>query len=299
MDGCLGCTPVIAARDAAELGLGRRGLQRLLADGVLLAPQRGVLVGSCQVERAAADRRLDHLLQLQILLTVYPDAAASHDSAALVARLPLLMHPRLVTVTRRRGAWRGGAQSRVRIARLPASHLTTVDGIRTTTVRRTFVDIARSATFREAVVVGDAAVRRGFGVADLREAVEECAEWADVGKARRAVRFLDGRAESPLESVSRAIMHEFDVRPPELQTPIRLDATTEYRADFYWKARRVIGEADGMAKYDEPAALRAEKLRQERLERAGFAVVRWTWDEMLNQTDATIARIQAKLATHR
>jgi very-short-patch-repair endonuclease len=62
-----------------------------------------------------------------------------------------------------------------------------------------------------------------------------------------------------------------------------------------WGAQRVIGEADGLAKYDVVGALRAEKLRQERLERLGFTVVRWTWREMLVDTEETVARLRRAL----
>ena len=42
----------------------------------------------------------------------------------------------------------------------------------------------------------------------------------------------------------------------------------------------MVGEADGLLKYTSPDVLRAEKQRQERLERAGFRVVRWGWDDV-------------------
>lgn len=71
------------------------------------------------------------------------------------------------------------------------------------------------------------------------------------------------------------------------------------RVDFFWAEYRVIGEADGRVKYvDEssPEALWAEKLRQERLENAGFIVVRWTWSEHFNDPFRVVARIRAAFA---
>ena len=41
-----------------------------------------------------------------------------------------------------------------------------------------------------------------------------------------------------------------------------------------YREQRLVIEADGMLKYTDPAALRDEKRRQERLERAGYGVVR-------------------------
>jgi very-short-patch-repair endonuclease len=125
--------------------------------------------------------------------------------------------------------------------------------------------------------------------------IDECAAWADVGKARTAVDFLDQRSESPLESVSRAIIHERDLPPPETQITVRYSPAISYRLDFYWRAQRVIGEADGMDKYQAPEVLRAEKIRQENLERLGYKVVRWTWHEIVVDTGATMARLAAAL----
>lgn len=58
----------------------------------------------------------------------------------------------------------------------------------------------------------------------------------------------------------------------------------------------MVGEADGMAKYDAgPAALRAEKRRQELLEDAGLIVVRWTWADLW-AFDPVVARLRAAFA---
>ena len=71
--------------------------------------------------------------------------------------------------------------------------------------------------------------------------------------------------------------------------------SVHYRLDFFWLAQGVVSESEGLAKYDDIATLRAEKVRQERLERLGLRVVRWTFREMMVDTDETIARIRAAL----
>ena len=235
-----------------------------------------------------------HAVVLRTLLLAYEDCVASHESAAFLLKPPLLRAPSHGIVTRERGAWRGGPTSRVRIAPLAPHHVLSEGDTRSTTVARAFVDIARSASFREAVVVGDATLRLGWECAELQGVLDECATWADVGKARTALGFLDHRAESALESVSRAIMHEREVPPPELQVSIDAGAV-HYRLDFFWRAQGVVSESEGLAKYDDIATLRAEKVRQERLERLGLRVVRWTFREMMVDTDETIARIRAAL----
>ena len=54
------------------------------------------------------------------------------------------------------------------------------------------------------------------------------------------------------------------------------------RTDFLWEETGVVGEADGLEKYDgvNGLALRQEKLRQETLEQTGLIVVRWGWSDL-------------------
>ena len=300
-ENCLGCTPVSAAASLPDkLGLSVGLVRRLVSDGVLVRLRRGILVGCCVVERAAVDRRSAHGLRLRTLLTVYDDCVAGAESAALLLGWPLLDLPSRPVLLRAAGAWRGGDDVRVRIAHLPDHHIVELDGIRCTVPARTVVDIARSASFRQAVVVGDAAVARVCTEAELHAMLDECSEWADLGKARKAIPFFDARAESPLESVSRAIMHEYDVPPPDLQHEIHLDSQT-YRADFYWKQTRTIGEADGRAKYSmDPdrtpeEVVYAEKVREDNLRDEGHPFVRWNYRQMLHQTEVTIGRIMRRL----
>ena len=165
---------------------------------------------------------------------------------------------------------------------------------------RTFVDIARSSPLAEAVVVGDFVRRYRCTHADLERTLAECAGWSDVGKARIALAFLDPRAESPLESVSRVYMHEYDVPPPEPQKLVVGASGRGYRADFYWEFARVIGEADGVAKYGKTPkeiadALLAEKWREEDLREADYRFVRWNYAQMMGETEQTMQRIMRRL----
>jgi hypothetical protein len=129
----------------------------------------------------------------------------------------------------------------------------------------------------------------------VQATLDDSAEWADLGRARRAVALLDARSESPLESLSRAVFLEHGLPAPDLQVEFRPRPNLIYRADFYWRDQRVIGEADGMAKYDQPGALRAEKIRQEGLEDLGLRVVRWTWRDIFVDTDTTIRKLRRAL----
>ncbi len=65
-----------------------------------------------------------------------------------------------------------------------------------------------------------------------------------------------------------------------------------YVVDFLLRAQRLVVEADGLLKYRRRSdALTLEKLRQEAIERAGYRVVRVTWDDVVRHPEETVARI--------
>ena len=288
-------------RDGAErLGVSRREVYRLLDHGALVRLDRQLVVGACLVERGRTDRVVAHRLRLDALLARYPGACASAHSAAVVHELPTFEMPSFAVAIRASGAWRGGEFSRLRIGPLPAHHVTNVGDVPVTSLARTVVDIARSSSRRSAVVTGDAALRRGLSRTELAGVLDECATWSDVGKARPAIGFMDPRAESALESLSRVVFDERDVPAPELQVEVTVSAI-KYRVDFLWREARLIGEADGRAKYscDErrtpEQVVWAEKLREDALRDAGYRVVRWNYGQLLNDTDAVVERVLRRL----
>jgi hypothetical protein len=65
------------------------------------------------------------------------------------------------------------------------------------------------------------------------------------------------------------------------------------RVDFYWDAFGVVGEADGLAKYESASSRVAEKRREPRLESCGLLVVRWGWDDVW-RFDAVAARLRSR-----
>ena len=65
------------------------------------------------------------------------------------------------------------------------------------------------------------------------------------------------------------------------------------RVDHLWEQYAVIGEADGMLKYDGKDALKEEKRRQETLEQLGFVIVRYDWDDAYRKQWQLAARFRA------
>jgi very-short-patch-repair endonuclease len=81
---------------------------------------------------------------------------------------------------------------------------------------------------------------------------------------------------------------------PELQVAIETPLGTAY-VDCLWRAQMVVGEADGIQKYDKDSALSNEKLRQEALEQLGYRVVRWGMVTLRTSPMGVLWRIGAAL----
>jgi hypothetical protein len=155
-----------------------------------------------------------------------------------------------------------------------------------TPAARTVLDIAREHSTYDAVVAGDAALRRGMvDGPSLYRAAEFCAGWPAIRRAHLVLGLLDQRAESPLESVSRLLIAELGLPQPDPQVDIfTLGGRLLGRLDFYWDEFGVGGEVDGKVKYaDNPEkAWYREKRRQEGIEDTDMVVARWGMPEIDN-----------------
>ncbi|MGH3714810.1 MAG: DUF559 domain-containing protein [Micromonosporaceae bacterium] len=280
------------AGQAFDAGLTRSRLARRRRLGDYAALRRSVYVDTRLADLTASSKADRHALAISAaILRVAGQPAASHESAALLWGIDILGERRgergeTVQLTRaRRG--QGGATAypnlAIHHAALPLEHLARQHGVAVTSAARTVVDIARTRPFRAGVVAADSALRQKLCTPDeLLQVATSCTRWPGIRRARDVVAFADPRSESPLESISRVAFHEHGVPAPSLQ-----EWVTPYdRVDFLWPRQRVIGEADGMAKYTDPEALRHEKERQELLERLGYRFVRWGWREAFHRPDA-------------
>jgi very-short-patch-repair endonuclease len=209
--------------------------------------------------------------------------------------LPVLRWPARPVLTALNGNGAGRWESLVHKARLSPDETTTWFGARTTRPARTVIDIARNSGLRAGLVVADAALADGLvSMSDLDAALAGAVRWPGVRTARRVVELASPLAESPLESLSRLLVVDAGLPLPELQVVVHTRGG-RYRVDGLWRDRRVVLEVDGMMKYATPDELRAEKIRQENLERAGYRVVRVTWDDVVNRPAATARRIALAL----
>ena len=213
--------------------------------------------------------------------------------------LPILSVPvRVLLTTPSASAGGGWADCLVHAAPMPRAERTAWFGTPMTTVAPTVIDIARSGGTAAGLATADAALHEGLvsraqSAASLRRARRR----PGVTSAAGVVELADSRAESVLESLTRLCLIDAGLPTPEPQGTVETHRGP-YHVDLLFDAQRVVVEADGRLKYRrDDGALWREKLRQEAIERAGYVVVRVTWDDVINHPAETIASVRRALAT--
>lgn len=214
------------------------------------AAMRAAFPGERVVARAHAAQRSTK----EPLLFSHETAAAIHG---LAVYRPSATHVHTISRPERPGALTGVIRHR------GTAHddVVTIDGLRCTGLRQTVADVARTATFEQAVVVADAAVHREFFetphddavafAADFVASVARIVERSAHGRrrARRVLAFTDGRADLPGESISRIRLSELGFRNVGLQHPVPAPTGSMFYVDFSLDDVNGFGEFDGSIKY--------------------------------------------------
>ncbi|GAA2052407.1 hypothetical protein [Williamsia deligens] len=252
------------------------------------------------VRSDSIEARRDHYRRRVIAAAEFGEErkAASHQSAAALHKIPVLGLPDDIhfTADRHAGGRRKGRAFFLHASPLPPDEVTVVDGILTTTLARTAMDVARNGAFADALVVLDGALRAGATHEEIAVLTDRGRRRRGIALARQALTWADGRSESAGESLSRALMIRAGFLMPELQVEYREeDGEVFARVDFDWGGR-VVGEFDGLVKYDDATDVVAEKRREDKLRALGIIVVRWTWNDLRNP-DRFIATLHRAFTT--
>ncbi|MEH0842535.1 hypothetical protein V6U81_09120 [Micromonospora sp. CPCC 205711] len=166
----------------------------------------------------------------------------------------------------------------------PAGSVVPVRGIAATSPLRTVVDIILRAPRYPAVSVLDSALNRRLLTEDDLSLVPALVRRRRGAVAARGyLTEADGRAQSPLETRTRLRCVDGRIPPDVLQLEVRdADGYLLGIGDLGWRGPKIIAEADGRAAHDTPDAVFADRRRQNRLANAGWAILRFTWQDTLD-----------------
>ncbi len=288
----------------AEAGLNRRGLERAVATGALRRLRSGLYANDQLPTRglhllSGGRPDLGYLAELRaVLLTLGGEAAASRRSAAVLWGFDLAVEPMGldvdVTPSRSR-AERPGVDVRRRHLRDVVD--LTVGGtapVRVTGALRTVVDCAQERPLAEAVAIADSAVRSGhLTVEELLEAASTRRSHPCAERVRRVVRWVDARSGSVLESLLRVLLAEHGLVVPRTQYVVRdRDGAFVGRVDFCWPEQRLIVEADGRRWHDPQDARDRDRRRSNEYARLGWAVLRFTWADVVHSPEVVVAAVR-------
>lgn len=279
---------------------------RAVRTGELTVVMRGVYARAREWGALAPWDR--YLTRVHAAVLRYPDAVFVLESGAALRALPVFHEPRDVHVVLPPGATsRAMSGVRVHTARsFPESE--ELSGILVATPAELAVDIARARHNAIGLAVANAVLRasRHLSVDEFRDINASRLS----SRGRRHAEWVLERAsavpESPLESVSLAVIEWLGFASPDLQQWILgPDEVQDDRVDFWWRFWRIAGEADGDLKVsgafgDAREALRARRLRDARLlDRGVTATAHWGWSDVVTVKPLRAALISAGLPIER
>lgn len=289
--------------DLVAVGVSQREVRERLRTGSL----ERVRVGVYAAPVAESSAVISHRRLVDATWSVLrPGATISHFSAATLHGLPVpASHLDRVWITRPGRSGKIEHQLHLCRADLGSADIVLIDRKAVTSLERTSVDVIRRLGLEHGVMVLDAALRAGADPSTVAAMISDARGRRGSGRCRAVFQLADGRSESPGESLSRVVLWRQGVPSPDLQVEIHDEDGLAGRVDFGWRAQRVVGEFDGRVKYgrdharggDPAEELWREKLREDRLRRAGWMVVRWTWAD-LARPERLAARVTRALETN-
>ena len=218
----------------------------------------------------------------------------SHETAARTLGLELLHDgEQRITVARNRSRLTLPGWTVVR-ADVPPDDRDSREGLACTGVARTLLDLARVLPLDEAVVVADSALRLG-AVRWERLSHLGGAMGRGATGPRRVHQHLDPRSGSVLESLLRVLLAEAGLPAPLTQYRVLDHGDEVARVDFCWPGARLVVEADGYAFHSSRDDYRRDRRRMNELERLGWRVLRFSWEDVTQRPDHVVGLVRACL----
>lgn len=263
-----------------------------LEAGRLVAVHRGVyvlgnLVGSLEPALAR---------EMAAVLACGPEAVLSHRSAgALWKLLPGPHRPEPIDVLLPRHVRRRRPGIRTRRTRNLLPHdITTRDGVPITRPARTLRDLAS--------VLPSGELKRVVVRARRYDLIPE-SELSRLGSRHRSrpgaplLRAIASDGSSLRLTRSEAEDRFLDlVRSSRLPAPEANVLLEGYEVDFLWRREKLVVEVDGFEYHSSRRRFEGDRRRDGDLTAAGFRVVRVTWRHLVDDRDATVARLAGALA---
>lgn len=288
---------IITRADLNAASITSMQLSRLVAKGILRR------VGPRVVAFAGSPSTFEFELTAA-LANAGDTAVASHRAAARLHRLEGFEYAAAeVTVSVRKRNSSGGKIVVHSTTFLPLADRTVVDGFACTTAARTIIDLTEGgASQRELENAIDSAVRNGqVSVDHLRRRIRSRRH-----RGLRGVRLLDSLlvdsgGTNRLERRFLALCRTGGLPRPKCQVVHRRGTQTVARVDFHFAPLPLVAEVEGQIGHASPRQRQRDATRRRDLADAGRDVVSFTFEDVFQRPDETVAAVKRAIArlTHR
>ncbi len=222
------------------------------------------------------------------LLAAGPPAALSHRAAAVVYEiLKPDDRPIDVTVIGRKPRQRAG----IELHSARALKITRRNGLPVTEPARALLDLATS--------LPSAVLERAYAEAQVRRLVTPEQVRAELKNHRGApamTKLID-TTEPTRTTIERRLVRI--IREAGLPRAKMNAQVGPYEVDALWEDHRLVVETDGWAAHGHRTAFEKDRARDADLTAQGYAVLRFTWRQVIDRPDLVAARIAAALEHRR
>lgn len=297
-------TGLTTRQTARASGMSGETVDRLVRDGTWVAVRRGVYAPRSYVEARRTRDQLQRLHDDAACLRISHPHVRSHESAAVVLGMPVLLPGPTMTHVTRRGVHGSRHEHGVKHHKAPyrEEQVRVLDGVRVLDPARTSLDITREHGIVRGIVAMDSALRLGTHRSDLRAAFEHMNCWPFSREIRAAFHLCDPGSDSVAETLGRLLVARLGRGQPQTQFGLTCDGRTAF-ADL--RIGRHLIEVDGKVKYvrDDPAGrppdetLWEEKKRQDWLCGFKLGMSRLTWDDVYGAGEAAaLVRLEREVS---
>jgi hypothetical protein len=261
------------ATEAAAVGITRTQLAQLKAYDMVVSPFRGLWLDACT--RMDLEMRTRCLARLAAPHTVVTDQAAAwlwgvdtYNLSELSGDLPLdvfvLRGRKRVT----RQETRGGERD------LQPRDWVELGGVKVTTPLRTALDLACRLGRYPGIAAVDALARMHALPRDhMQRELLRFRRRRGVVQARELVHLVDARSESTGESMTRLVIHDEGLEPPEPQVWVDGEQGTRIRLDLAYPSLMIAVEYDGEEFHSSDGDRENDRRRRTWLEKQGWVVI--------------------------
>ncbi len=284
---------VIALAQLVDLGLRPSSIRDRVASGRLRRIHRGVY--------AVGHTALPPLGRVMAaVLACGPEAAASHRTAAALLGLRRSSRTAIdVTAPRGRGRSIDGIDAH-RSKSLRPCDVVVVDGIPCTSVARTLLDLAAVVDRRGLERACDQAeILQLFDLRTIEDVLARAHGHPGAGPLRAVLR---GHAigttptRNELEERFLAVCDRHPIARPAVNAHVAVPGTDGFTPDFVWHEARLVVETDGRETHATRRAFEEDRRRDALLALAGWRVVRFTWQQVLDDPDHVARVVRGLLA---